>query len=316
MQKSFIPSSKAFPIALLVGVTAASTGAIFIRIAQANGADSLIIAAARLSIATCLLIPFCILQYKKERQSIRKNEWLKFIFAGLFLALHFISWIKSLEYTSIASSVVLVSTTPLWVAIFSPVFLQERINYFVALGLTIALLGCVIIAASDICLWRQDWISCPPYQEFLGKEVVIGNILALIGAWMAAGYLMVGRNLRNSISLLPYVTIVYGIAAIILIGICLLFGKSATNLSPQLYLWFFMLALIPQILGHSLINWLLKYIPPSFVAITLLGEPIGSTVLAYFIFGEIPGWLKILGSIVTLGGIFISTRRKSTNMLQ
>ncbi len=125
---------------------------------------------------------------------------------------------------------------------------------------------------------------------------------------MATGYMLVGRKLRAKMSLVPYIFVVYGMAAIILVCIMFSFGESPLGYSPLVYLWFFLLALIPQLFGHSSFNWALKYIPASFVSITLLGEPVGSTILAYLIFQEKPGWVKIGGAILILAGIWLAAR--------
>jgi drug/metabolite transporter (DMT)-like permease len=125
---------------------------------------------------------------------------------------------------------------------------------------------------------------------------------------MAAGYLLVGRKIRTKIELIPYIFVVYGIAAVVLIAIMLGLGESPLGLPPLAYLWFLLLALLPQLFGHSTFNWALKYLPASFVSVTLLGEPIGSTVLAYFIFQETPGWLKIGGAVLILTGIWLAAK--------
>jgi len=125
---------------------------------------------------------------------------------------------------------------------------------------------------------------------------------------MAAGYILAGRKLRSKMELIPYIFIVYGMAAVVLIVLMLGLGESPVGLPPLAYLWFVLLALIPQLLGHSTFNWALKYLPASFVSVALLGEPVGSTVLAYFIFQEQPGWTKIGGAVLILAGIWMAAR--------
>jgi drug/metabolite transporter (DMT)-like permease len=125
---------------------------------------------------------------------------------------------------------------------------------------------------------------------------------------MAAGYLLIGRRLRVTISLVPYILWVYGISALILIGIMLLAGQSPLGYPPETYFWLILLALVPQLLGHSSFNWALGYLSASFVAISLLGEPIGSTILAFLLLQETPTPLKIFGAILILAGIFVASR--------
>jgi drug/metabolite transporter (DMT)-like permease len=304
------PRRTTLTLGLLTGILAASTAAIFIRFAQAEGAASIVIAAARLTLAVLVLAPFTLTRYRADLSSLGGGKWGLALLSGLFLALHFASWISSLEYTSIASSVVLVSTTPLWVAILAPLVLRERVGRTALLGLGLALTGGVIIGLSDACTWQNGRINCPPIQEFLGGKAFLGDFLALCGAWMGAGYLLMGRKLRANLPLLPYIFIVYGMAALVLIVIMLVMGKSPFGLPPPVYLWFFLLALIPQLLGHSIFNWALKYLPVSFVSVTLLGEPIGSTIFAFIIFREAPGWIKFAGAFFLLAGIWLAGKNE------
>jgi drug/metabolite transporter (DMT)-like permease len=125
---------------------------------------------------------------------------------------------------------------------------------------------------------------------------------------MGAGYLLIGRRLRARMSLIPYIFVVYGMAALVLIVIMLAARQSPLGYPPINYLWMLLLALVPQLLGHSTFNWALRYLPASFVAVTLLGEPIGSTVLAFFILREAPSALEIIGGILILAGIYAAAR--------
>ena len=153
-----------------------------------------------------------------------------------------------------------------------------------------------------------DTNRCPSLSTFFGETAFLGDFLALAGAWMAAGYLLVGRKLRAKMDLVPYIFVVYGMAALILIVIMLIARETPFGYSPLVYLWFVLLAVVPQLFGHSIFNWALKYVPTSFVSITLLGEPVGSTILAYFIFLEQPGWIKIGGAVLILAGIWLASK--------
>jgi drug/metabolite transporter (DMT)-like permease len=305
------PSRSTLTFSLLAGVLAVSTAAIFIRFAQAGGAASIVIAAARLTLASLALAPLALTRYRSELRRLTTRDWLLALLSGIFLALHFAVWITSLEYTSVASSVVLVTTTPLWVALFSPLVLRERVGTAAFVGLVLALTGGTVVGLSDACTWQAGALSCPPLRTFFGGTAFLGDFLALAGAWMAAGYMLVGRKLRGRLDLIPYIFVVYGMASVALIGIMLGMGKSPLGLPPLVYLWFGLLALVPQLFGHSIFNWSLKYLPASFVSVTLLGEPIGSTILAYFIFQEQPGWGKFGGAVLILVGIWLAARSQA-----
>jgi drug/metabolite transporter (DMT)-like permease len=294
---------------LFGGILAVSTASIFIRYAQVQ-APSLVIAAFRLAIASVILAPIALTRNRDELKNLGNRDLLLGLLSGFFLALHFATWITSLEYTTVASSVVIVTTTPLWVALLSPLVLKENITRPVIIGMILALIGGSIVGLSDSCSWN-NWLVCPPLSEFVRGQAFLGDFLALAGAWMAAGYLLIGRRLRAKISLIPYIFVVYGMAAIVLIVIMLLAGQSPFGYTPLIYIWMILLALIPQLLGHSTFNWALKYLPASFVSVTLLGEPIGSTILALVILKETPSALELFGGLLILAGIFVASRTKN-----
>jgi drug/metabolite transporter (DMT)-like permease len=306
------PRRSTLTVSLLAGILAVSTASIFIKLAQHAGAPSIVVAAARLTIASLALAPLALTRYHNELKQLTPREWILALLSGVFLALHFAVWITSLEYTSVTSSVVLVTTTPLWVALFSPLVLRERVGRATFLGMILALTGGAVVGLSDACSWQAGTVSCPPLRTFFGGTAFLGDFLALAGAWMAAGYMLVGRKLRLNMELVPYIFIVYGMSAIVLIAIMLGMGESPLGFPPLVYLWFFLLALVPQLFGHSIFNWALKYLPASFVSVTLLGEPVGSTILAYYIFQEQPGWVKIGGAVLILSGIWMVARMEKT----
>ncbi len=293
---------------LLGGILAVSTASIFIRFAQHAGAPSIVIAASRLTLATLGLAPFALSRYRSELHRLTRREWFLALLSGVFLAFHFAFWITSLQYTSVASSVVLVTTTPLWVGLLAPVLLRERVGAATFIGLALALAGGTVVGLSDACSWQAGSLTCPSMGTFFTGTAFLGDFLALAGAWMAAGYMLVGRSLRAKVDLIPYIFVVYGMAAVVLIAIMFGMGESPIGFSPITYLWLVLLALIPQLLGHSIFNWSLRYIPVSLVSVTLLGEPVGSTVLAYFILQEQPGWVKIIGAVLILAGIWLAAR--------
>jgi drug/metabolite transporter (DMT)-like permease len=305
-QRPFMP-----PILVITfGILAVSTGSIFVRFAQVY-APSIVIAAYRLGLATLFLAPIALIRHRAELRGIQGQDRRLAIGSGIFLALHFATWISSLEYTTVVSSVVLVSTAPLWVALLSPITVKEPLTKPILIGMGLAFLGVIVVGVSDVCSIQSGRLLCPSLFEFVRGEAFIGDLLALTGALMAAGYLLIGRRLRVGISLVPYIFVVYGIAAIVLTILMFASGQSAFGYAPQTYVWLILLALVPQILGHSSFNWALGYLSAAFVSITLLGEPIGSAVLAYILLDETPTILKIFGAILILAGIFIASRGES-----
>ncbi|HEY9077488.1 MAG TPA: DMT family transporter [Anaerolineaceae bacterium] len=301
----------AFPpiLVLLIGIFTASTSSIMIRFAQGE-ASPFVISAARLIIATFILIPIGWKWYKLELIRLQKNEFILLVVSGLFLALHFATWISSLRYTRVSSSVVLVATTPLWVALFSPIFLKERISRLVILGLLITLTGGVIVGIGNDCSLAGVSLVCPEWNEFLGGQSFLGNLLALAGAICAAGYLMVGRKVRSHLSLVTYISIVYGISGLLLFLVSLARGDRLTGFSMTTWLSLLGLGIFPQLIGHSAFNWSLKYLPVAFVSISLLGEPIGSTILAFLLLKEAPTTLGVVGGILIMIGISIASWSK------
>jgi len=294
-------------LALLFGILAVSTAAIFIRFAQEN-APSLAIAAYRLVIASLILTPFAVFRGREEIRRLPPQQMGLLILSGIFLAIHFATWITSLEYTTVASSVVLVTTTPLWVALFSPIVLKERLSRWVIVGMLVALAGGVVIGISDACQYTSGSFDCPSFGHFLEGRAFLGDFLALAGAWAAAGYIMVGRKLRAGLSLISYTFVVYGVSALALLGLVIMTRTPLRGYSIETYLLFIALAVFPQLLGHSTFNWALRYLSAAPVSISLLGEPVGSTILAYFILDEIPSPIKLVGAVLILAGIYLAVR--------
>lgn len=301
-------------LGLAFGILAVSTASIFIRFAQEE-APSLVIAAYRLSVATLIISPIALIKFSGEIRQLSIRELVLALISGFFLAMHFSAWITSLEYTTVASSAVFVTTIPLWVALLSPFTIKERISRLILGGIAIALLGGVIIGLSDTCKIQGFTVSCLSLTEFTSGTAIWGDILAVIGAIMAAGYMLIGRQLREKMSLISYIFIVYGMATVVLVILVGVAGYHPFSYSPQIYLWLVLLAVIPQLIGHSTINWALRYISAAFISISLLGEPIGATILAYFILQETPGGVKIFGAILILAGIYMASKSEKDKQL-
>ena len=275
-------------LALGIGIAAVSTGAIFARLADAH---PVVIAAYRTGLATLIIAPVAWWKARDEIINLSVKDFTLAGLSGIFLALHFIVWISSLGYTSIANSVVLVNTNPLWVGLFTFFMTRERLKASSIAGIIIGVAGGAVIGADDFAA---------------GGEALFGDFLALSGGICAAFYLLLGRNLRSRLSLIAYITVCYGSAAVFLWLAVLLYGLQITGYDTGTMASFFGLALISQLTGHTCFNWALKWFSPGLVAVALLGEPVGSSILAYIIFGEQFTLLKLAGGSLILAAIYIS----------
>lgn len=286
-------------LALVIGVFAISTGAIFARFAQEDGASSLIVATGRLSIAALLLSPIVFKQYRHELKQLRFFDLVLTFASGFFLSIHFVAWLSSLEYTSVVNSTVLVTTSPLWVAILSPFLLRDRLSRWVILGLVLAFSGGFLVSVTGKA-------GDPPTRP----DALLGNSLAVLGAVMIAFYLLIGRQLRVRLSVIPYVWLVYSATALILLVTSIISGETAqiSHLPTSVFLWLLLMAIIPQLVGHSAFNYALGFLPATYVSMMTLGEPIGSGILAIILLGEWPTVLQVVGAALILTGIAVATR--------
>ncbi len=295
------------PAVVFFGILAVSTAALFIRNAQQE-APSLVIAAYRLTLASLILLPFTAKKALADFRSLSLTQRREVLLSGVFLSVHFAAWIVSLEMTSVISSVVLVTTTPLWVALLSPQEQKDKIRGGVWLGLALALSGGVLVAISRVCHWEGSVITCTGLGSMIEGSALLGNLLALSGAWMAAGYLLVGRRVRPLLSLGSYTCLVYTTAAVFLMLFVLLSGSRMVGYPPHILGWLILLALVPQLLGHSSLNWALRFLPATFVSLALLGEPVGATILAMIFLKEVPLMGEITGGAMILAGIYLASR--------
>lgn len=285
----FCPSSCTLWAVVSTGIGAISVASILIRTAEA---PPLAIAAYRLVLAASI-IGLCFV--RKSR--IKRQKWTPQLgrataLSGLFLALHFIFWISSLKMTSIASSVVLVSTNPLFVALISFLRHGERPGSKLWASIVLTLIGSAIVAGSDFSF---------------SKKALEGDLLALMGALMASGYLMAGRYARSALDLSSYTFFAYGTAALVLLLCCFMGSTPLSGFSQKTYLALVLLALIPQLIGHTAFNWALKFLHPTLVAVLILGEPIGASLLGYIFFSERPGPVNSLGLLILAGGIVLGS---------
>ncbi len=278
---------------LSLAVLFVSFGAVLVRLAAA---PPLAVAFFRVALASLLLAPFAARDARRAWPALSARErWLTAA-SGAALALHFATWIASLSFTSIASSVLLVNTAPLFAIAFSWLFLRERAPRVVLLAIPVAFLGATLIAFGD-------WTGSPGSLR--------GNLLALAGAVTVAAYQVIGRGLRAALPLNAYVLGVWATAAFCLALLALAFGVALTGFPPATWAAFVALALVPTIGGHGLVNKSLRSLPAPTVGLFLLGEPVGASLLALAIFGERPGSWTLAGGAVVLAALALVVARRA-----
>lgn len=274
-------------LGLSVALLAASSSAIFIRLADA---PPLAVAFWRNAIAVAILAP--VVLARREPMPTGRALGLG-VFAGVFLALHFGLWITSLEHTSVAASVVLVCTQPIFVAILGRAFLQESVSPLAVAGILVSFAGCVVIARADSRL----------------EGAVLGNVLALLGALAVAIYVLVGRNVRaGGVGFLSYSLLVYAVSALALLPACLATRTPLSGYSLETWLWLTAVAVGPNILGHTVFNWALRYLKAAVLSGTILVEPVVATGLAWLILDEVPVAGTLVGGVVVLVGLGLLVR--------
>jgi drug/metabolite transporter (DMT)-like permease len=292
-------------VVLATGVLAVSTAAILVRLAQTASAPSLVLAAARLCVATSILTPIVLRRHWHDVRAVSISDLKWALVSGAVLGLHFATWITSLEYTAVVNSVTLVSTSPLWVALLAPVFLREKLDRWAAIGLVLAMGGGILVSLSGKA-------GDPPNRN----DPLLGNGLALIGAIMAAIYFMIGRRLRARLSLTVYIWLVYSTAAIILVLVVIASGEQVIGLPAKAYLWMLMIGLVPQLIGHSSFNYALGFFSAAYVSLVVLSEPIGSGLLAIIFLNEWPVLLQLAGSTLILLGIGVASKKETSTELE
>ena len=269
-------------LVLLVAVAFVSVGSVLVRLAQV---PPLAVAFYRVAFATLFIAPLAWSDARRSLGSLSTRSRLLLVASGVALALHFATWIASLSYTSIASSVLLVNTAPVFAVILSRIFLHERVSGAILGAIALAFVGAALIAGGD-------WGRAP---SSLG-----GNLLAVAGAVTLAAYHVVGRGLRDTLPLYAYILSVWGIAAAALAVIAVAFGTPFAPYPPRAFLVFLALGLVPTVLGHGLVNRALRSISAPTVGLFLLGEPVGASLLAFLVFGEVPSASTMAGGLVVL----------------
>ncbi|HLO48049.1 MAG TPA: DMT family transporter [Kamptonema sp.] len=291
------PPSWLVALILIVGVLSLSTAAIFIRLANAAASDrtlgfSLVLAASRLTLAALILVPTW---PKIQWQKLQPGALLYAGAAGICLALHFAVWITSLSYTSIAASTALVTTNPIWVAILSALLYGEKPCPRRVSGIAFALLGAAAIGFGDLSAASE------------GSHPMLGDCLALMGSWALSLYLLLGREAQQrGLGISGYIAIAYTTAAIVLLPLPLAFNSSYSNYPSNIYVYILPIAIFPQLIGHTSLNWAVRWISPTLVTLAALFEPVGASFLAYLVFQEVPTLPVLAGAALLLCGVAIA----------
>ncbi|OIK12835.1 DMT family transporter [Bacillus sp. MUM 13] len=282
-------------IALMIGVLSVSASAILVK---ASTAGSGVIAFYRLLFTVLLMLPVFITKYRFEILLVKKRDAIYAAAAGVFLAFHFILWFESLNFTSVASSTVLVTVQPIFAFAGAYFFFKERFSFKTIASGAAAICGCALISCGDFRL---------------NGTALWGDILALLACGLVTAYLLFGQNVRQRISSGTYTFIVYTASTVTLFVYVLLSGEELGPYPPLDWLYFILLAVFPNLLGHSLFNWSLKWISTTVISMAILLEPVGASILAYFLLGERVKWPQITGGAIILAALilFLAETNKS-----
>jgi drug/metabolite transporter (DMT)-like permease len=281
-------------VALGVAVLAVSTSAILVRWSDA---PAVVLAFYRVLLTTVLVAPFFWTRYRGDLSAFRRLDLLVASLTGGALAVHFVAYFESLAWTSVAASVTLVQSQPLFVAVGAALFLRERIGGRKAAGIAVAIAGMVTMSVGE-------FLSGAAVE---GAHPLYGNALAVLGAVMAAIYVLVGRSLRQRVAVIPYVLVVYTACTLTLFGIALVQDLPLLGYDRREWLLFLALAVGPGLFGHTVVNWALEHVESAVVSVSLLGEPVGATILAFVLLTEVPGATTIAGGLVVLTGIYVTS---------
>lgn len=288
---------------ILIAIVTTSSAAILIRYALQEDMPPILIAASRLLIASLALTPIALRRYRTHLAGLRRIDLLLMAIAGVCLAIHFTAWVSSLQYTTVLVSVVIVSTGPIWVAILEVVFLRIRLSALVVTGLLVALLGGALIGIP------HDSVGGAAAVAFTAdQDTVTGGLLAWLGALSVSVYMLIGRKLRARMPVVPYVWLVYSFASIFMLAVILTTATPVLGFSLRGYIVLLAMGLVPQLIGHSSLNYLLEHFPAALVSMFSQLEPIGSAILALLLFRELPPNQQIIGSLIIVVGVVLASR--------
>ena len=275
-------------IMIVIGVLGISLSAIFVKYSTAPSA---VTAAFRLGWTVLLMSPvvWAKREVREELLHVNKRELGLSVLSGLFLAIHFVLWFESLQHTSVASSTSIVCTEVIWVALGFCLFLKGTLSKQAVLAIIIAFAGSVVIAYSD---------------SSAGGAHLYGDILALVSAVAVAVYTLLGRIVRNNVSTSVYTYVVYVSCAAALLGTCMVQSYPLFGYGMSAVIVGLLLSVFSTILGHSIFSWCLKYFSPAFVSASKLCEPVAASIMAVFLFRELPSVLQIFGGAMIIGGVY------------
>lgn len=280
---------------IAIGVVSVSSSAIFVKLATA---ESAIIAFYRLMFSVLLMLPLFLMKYRMELTKVKKIDWLLASTAGIFLAFHFILWFESLTYTSVASSTVLVTLQPIFAFAGAYFFYKERFSVKAILSGVVAVLGSLLISWGD---FRVSGLA------------LIGDMLAIIACGLITAYLLLGQTVRKRLSSITYTFIVYSASTITLFIYAWAAGNSFGPYPASDWIYFILLAIFPNLLGHSLFNWSLRWVSTTTISMAILLEPIGAALLAYWLLGETIQWTQAVGGAIILASLMIFLRDEQNN---
>lgn len=308
------PTRRSAFLVLALSLLGISFAAPLIRLSESS---ALVIATWRLGLS--LVIVAVALVAGGSWRALRTVSRTHLLFAGgagVLLALHFWSWNQSLRFTSVAASVSLVNLLPVIVAVVSAIWLGERASRRQWAGIAIAVLGALVVGLADIpgglAGIAHALTGGAANADSAGRSrMLLGDFLAIIGAFTGAGYFLIGRRVRQSLSLWPYVALVYSAAFVVCALLATLTGDTLWPQPPREIALFAGLALGPTMLGHTGMNWALGHLPAYVVNLTTLGEPIGATLLAALLpgIGETPGIGTLVGGALVLAGVLLAARK-------
>ena len=244
-------------------------------------------------LAAILLAPWGAPRLVSEWKALSRGELAMLCLSGIALALHLAVWIASLSLTTVASSVILVTTNPIYVGLASHYILGERVGRRTVLAIVVALVGSTIVSYGDLGL---------------SEEALLGDALALLGALLMSAYILLGRTVRRKLSTLAYVWPCYGVAGLLLLILCVVGRQPMLGYDSTTFLMLCLLAIVPQMLGHSILNWALGHLSPVLVTLAILGEPIGASILALLVLGEAPPATALIGGPLILAGIYVASK--------
>ncbi|RKO63352.1 DMT family transporter [Caldibacillus debilis] len=278
-------------LVIAFGVFSVSTSAVLVKLAEAPAG---VIAFYRLFFSVLLMLPVVLTRNLKDIGGFSLKDLFLSAVSGIFLAFHFILWFESLNYTSVASSTVLVTLQPLFSFAGTYLLYKERITFRTIVSGMVAIFGSILISWGDFNISR---------------EALFGDVLALIACALITGYLLFGQSVRKRVSLFPYTFVVYSISSVTLWIYVWANGQSFYPYRPQDWIYFLLLAVFPTLLGHTLFNWSLKWVSTNVISMAILSEPVGAALLAFFILGETLKWTQIIGGLIVLSGLFLFSKK-------